>query len=180
MSESQSEKHNVNQMILDGKYDQAIVLLKKSLKQSPDCHWSLFELSSAYYEKRKYKTALKYARIAMEICPTCPTGNWHYASALVGVALHCRKSESAYILAYGICKNILERRVRGLDRDPCSEGHEYNLGLINDFRFMIAMVCIGLKQNAEAKRWFRIFLSKHNVNCMMDKDSAHNFLNNIS
>jgi tetratricopeptide (TPR) repeat protein len=158
-----------------GQYDQAIVLLRKNLKQSPDCHWLWFELSSAYYEKKKYKIALKYAQKALEIMPDCPLALWYCAAALSYSDI-----EGSYQKSYDIYKQLIKKGVAGLDRmDCCNEGHDYNTGFINDCRLCIGMCAYDMNKYKEAKRWTKLFIKKYDENSIYTKKFGERTLKGI-
>lgn len=170
---------NPSKLIMRGKYDQAIVLLRNDLKQSPDCHWLWFELSSAYYEKKQYKRALKYAEKSLEIVPNCPLALWHCAGALSHTASILGMTEN-FQKSYDIYKRLIKKGVAGLDRmDCCNEGHEYNIGLINDCRLCIGMCTYGMSKYKEAKRWTKLFIKKHDKNSIYTKKFGERVLRSI-
>jgi tetratricopeptide (TPR) repeat protein len=164
---------------MSGKYDQAIVLLRKMLRQSPDCHWGWFELSSAYYEKKKYILALRYAQKSLAIEPNCPLALWHCAGALSHTASILGIEEN-FQKSYDIYKKLLKKGVAGLDKmDCCNEGHNDNLGLINDCRLAVGMCAYGMNKYKEAKRWTNLFISKHDKNSIYTKKFGIRVLKSI-
>lgn len=170
---------NPNRLIMLGEYDQAIVLLRKMLKQSPDCHWAWFGLSSAHYEKKQYKRALRYARKSLSIVPDCPQALWHCAGALSHTASILGIEEN-FQKAYDIYKTLLKKGVLGLDKMTCcNEGHNYNIGFINDCRLAISICAYGMNKYDEAKRWARIFISKHGKHCIYSKKFGERVLGSI-
>ena len=68
-----SKKPDINKRILAGRYDEAIVLIRKELRLLPQNHWNTHwlysQLSSAYYEKKNYKKALKYSEESIKLAP---------------------------------------------------------------------------------------------------------------
>lgn len=44
----------------------------------------------------------------------------------------------------------------------CNEGHNYNIGFINDCRLSLGICCYGMSKYKEAKQWIKLFISKHN------------------
>jgi tetratricopeptide (TPR) repeat protein len=164
-------KKSSNDLILDGKNDEAIALLRKELKQWPDSHWHWGQLSSAYHEKRKYKLALRYAEKAVALQPKCPLTLWYCACVL------CTFDVVHILRAYEIYRNLLKKGISGLDKlKCCNEGHEYNLGLLNDCRFGVGWCCRLLNENKEAIRWFKLFVKHHNPACSYPKDFAQKML----
>src|SRR5437868_12919155 len=57
--------------------------LLPALKKEPDSHWLLSRLGAVYYEERKYRKALEYARRAEAVAPGCPLVLWDLAGALL-------------------------------------------------------------------------------------------------
>lgn len=100
---SQSKRFDkiINRLIIGGKCDEAIDLLREELKKSPHNHWIFAELSSAYYEKKQYKRALFYAERALVLEPKCPLAKWYYAGALDHIATFHHVNEN-YQKAYNI------------------------------------------------------------------------------
>lgn len=72
----------INQAIKQGAYKRARRLIQQELKIKPKFHWLLFQLSSTYYEERRYKEALVWSRKALARAPWCPLAFWHHAGAL--------------------------------------------------------------------------------------------------
>jgi tetratricopeptide (TPR) repeat protein len=167
MKKSLSKKSS-NDLILDGKYDEAIVLLRKELKQSPASHWNWAQLSSAYYEKRKYKLARKHAEKALSLKPNCPNALWHYAGVLARFDIP---------KAYEVYRDLLKKGISRLDKMVCcNEGHERNLGFLNDCRFRIGVCCNVLNKEKEAIRWLRLFIKHYNSECSYPKGEAEAML----
>jgi tetratricopeptide (TPR) repeat protein len=161
-------KRSSNDLILEGKYDEAIALLRKELKQLPHAHWDLTQLSSAYYEKRKYKLARRYAEKSLSLKPNCPNTMWHYAGVIVLFDIQ---------KAYEVYRKLLKKGIGGLDRMACcNEGHERNLGLLNDCRFRLGLCCNLLNKHKEANRWLRLFVNLHNSECIHHKKDAQELL----
>jgi tetratricopeptide (TPR) repeat protein len=99
-------EQDVNSLICRDKYDEAIALAKKELRRLPrSCyenwrkHWYVAHISSAYYEKRNYKVALKWGKKAFNMFPYCPLVLWHYAGALFRIG-HVRAAINRYFDIY--------------------------------------------------------------------------------
>lgn len=141
---------NPNKLILRGKYDEAIALSKKLIKQLPWWstleHWYLGQISSAYYEKRQYKKAYNIAYQAHELMPGCPLVWWYMASPLYMLG--------KYKDAIDLLKKVLNKR--NLADGPCGEGEEDAAGMRSDARFFISECYYYDKDLKNAIRWARL------------------------
>lgn len=153
----------VNDLILKDRYDEAIVLAKKELKRLPPLpfgvgewvkdysrHWFLAHICSAYYEKRDYKTALKWGRKAFKVNPHCPVVLWYYAGPLarlgkVKEAIKCYKA-------------IYDRGSRELAYGMCGEGMADALQLRSDVRIRLAICYYSIDDLKNALKWGKLFL----------------------
>lgn len=159
MITKQSELRNTpeqdcSDLIMQDCYDEAIVLAKRKLKQLPRRafarHWYLAHLCSAYYEKKKYKTALKWGKEAFKSKPECPSVLWHLASPLYMLG----NLEEA-ILCY---RSIMERGLDRLAYGECGEGKEYALRLRSDCRYCLIHCYVESKDFKNAVKWAKLFL----------------------
>jgi tetratricopeptide (TPR) repeat protein len=140
----------INSFIQHGRYDAAIILARSAIKKLPsndwDAHWLYTQLSSAYYEKHKYSTALKYSSKAMAIAPNCPLSLWHYAGDLV-----CNNKSD---MAISIYHKILKKRFGKM----CNESKEQTIALKSDCRIRLAMCYYSINQLQKARHWVKLFI----------------------
>lgn len=139
---------DVNDLVLKDRYDEAIALAKKELKQIR--HWYLAHICEAYYEKRKYKTALKWGEKAMKANSHCPTVLWYHAGPLfmlgnVKEAIKCYRS-------------IYDRGLNSLAYGVCSESKEDALRVRSDCRIHLAVCYYAINDLANALKWSKLFL----------------------
>lgn len=139
------------------KYNEAIALAHKELKQLPRYriwnwkrHWHVIHISSAYYEKKDYKNALKWAEKAYRMFPYCPLVLWHYGGAL-RVTGHVRAAIHRY-------HEIYERGLNGLAYGICAEGLEDARRTRSDVRYELAAGYYEIKDLNNAMKWGKLFL----------------------
>jgi tetratricopeptide (TPR) repeat protein len=152
--EQRSNGKKINSWILRGRYKEAIALAKKELKRLPlndwDAHWLYTQLSAAYYEQRKYKTALKYSSKAYDIAPWCPLSIWHYAGDLY--------DNKKFSIAADLYHSMLEKSTNELAFGVCGEGREMASTYKSDCRIRLAMCYFKMKELQKARHWARLFL----------------------
>lgn len=140
---------DINELILDEYYDEAIALINKELRRLPhhnwDRHWLYASMSSAYYEKRKYKIALRYAEKAFRIAPKCPYTLWNYAGALC-----YNKRQYEAISAY---KTILSQKAT-----VCNEGFASTSALRSDCRIRLSICYYQINELQNARKWVKLFI----------------------
>ena len=125
-------------------------LLEVQLRDRPDDHWLLTRLSTTYYEERNYAQALLICQKAMSVAPGCPLVRWDYAGAL---EMTGNEAE-----AISIWKRFLKAGADSLERDPCSEGRDWNISLINDCRYRLALAFGDRGELQPAVRYIRNYL----------------------
>jgi tetratricopeptide (TPR) repeat protein len=133
-------------------WQKAIDVLKKLLVDEPDSHWILTNIGISYYEMRRYKTALRYSKKALELAPNCPLVLWDYACAL---DMLDRKME-----AIKIWKGLLRRGVEKAAYGDCNEGIRWAKSLLNDSRYRIGQSYLNLGKRKLALRYLREHLSQ--------------------
>jgi tetratricopeptide (TPR) repeat protein len=140
----------INQLLDEERYREAEKLIRAELKHDPESHWLLITLSSALYEQRRYRLAMRYAERAIEIMPTCPLVFWHCAgvSEMLGM-------EDAAIILY---QALLREGMRGLALNYCYEGPGKTRTLLNDCRYRLARCYKDLGRRQEARRYYRLYL----------------------
>jgi tetratricopeptide (TPR) repeat protein len=160
-----TSQQTVNDLIMKSRYNEAIALAKKELKQlvrlpsEPDIdwwvrkysrHWYLTHISTAYYEKRKYKIALEWDKKAIEANNNCPLVLWNYAGTLFQLG-HVEEAIKQY-------KAIYSRGRNGLAYGICTEGMEHGLEMRSDCRIRLAICYYSIDDLANALKWCKLFL----------------------
>ena len=116
-------------------------------------HWHLANLSNAIYEQRRYKASLKPIEQAFMLAPNCPYVLWNYAGTLRMLG---RTEE-----AREIYRRLLQRGAKRISKGKCGEGIKWCRSLVNDCRYMMALVS---KSPREAARWLRLHLKLRGKN----------------
>ncbi len=106
-------------------------LIEHELEKSPRDHWLLAQLSTTYYEERKYNLALKIILKARAEMPNCPLVLWNYAGTLDALG---QKQK-----AITIYKRLLRTSLQEIAYDECWEGKEWAASLRADCKYRIAM-----------------------------------------
>jgi tetratricopeptide (TPR) repeat protein len=142
-----------NALILEGKYDEAIAICKNKLRRLPHdstlAHWYYAHLSSAYYEKRNYKVALKWAKLSVNDHPNCPIALWHYAGSLYSL--------NQINEAIKVYKKIMDCGLKLATR-RCGEGVQRAKELRSDCRYRLALCYFNKNDVKNAKKWCDLFL----------------------
>ena len=101
--------------------------LRTALMRQPRNHWLLTRIASEYYEKRQYRTALRYAKRAYAIAPKCPLVNWDLAGCL-DMTGQKRK-------AIRMWTRLIERGPISLAYGECGEGIVWARALVMDSHY---------------------------------------------
>lgn len=138
---------------------------RNRLKESTgwDRHLHLADYSNAMYEQRRYRSALIPIEQAHVIAPYCPYVLWNYAGTL---RMLNRASEAKQIY-----RNLIKRGGKKIAEDKCAQGIEWARSLVNDCRYMLALIAKESDHYKEAIKWYRAYF-KHkekNVLSMFDK-----------
>lgn len=169
-------KSTPNKLILAGKYDEAIALAKKLLKQSPHDHWLLVQISAAYCEKRWYKTAERYALKAIQTSPEdCLLVWWNYAGVLYNLGI-IQGNHGAKELYQDI---ILDKAKNWLTAH-CSEGEKHTNAIVNDCRFRLGIIYAEEKNYEASLKMFMEYLKNHSRKSIYTKSEANNRIKAIN
>ena len=141
----------LERLIVKGQSKRAADLGRKLMVAAGDCHWCLARLSTAYYEARKYRKALRIVEKARELNPRCPYVLWNYAGTLDMVG---RKQE-----AIRIFKSLLRRGIQNIAHGECGEGVRWAESLLNDCRFRVADSYYFQGKKRLSTRWLMAHLS---------------------
>jgi tetratricopeptide (TPR) repeat protein len=170
----------IKKLIQQDKYDEAEPLIRKELKEetywinrwknwakdpqgTPEeskiadlirfgTHWLWDRLALCYYERKKYKLALRYQSKALEIAPHCPMNLWGQAGTLDILG----RSDEAIVIYKRLLRTgmnkILNRKICGAESEADARG------MLTDCRYRIAM-CYKEKGNKEtAIKWLKLNL----------------------
>lgn len=138
--------------------EDAIRLIRKALKSCPDSHWLWMSLSSAYYELRKYRLAVRYAWKAIDLAPNCTYAIWYYGTALDMMGRHFNDAtaidtaESTFKGLIGFGWKCLATAV------PCGEGEFRTKAILNDARYRLALIYFHKQDYKSALRWIKLHL----------------------
>jgi tetratricopeptide (TPR) repeat protein len=120
----------LNDFMKKGDWDSIVKVLELELAKTPDDHWLLAEIASAYYEKKDYDTAYKFIIEAVPLQEDCPHSLWHLASII-----RMRDQQEDAIT---IWKELINRGEERLAYDECGEGLKKARSLIADCKYMIS------------------------------------------
>jgi tetratricopeptide (TPR) repeat protein len=136
----------INKLLDEEQWTDARKLIRTELRKEPDNHWLLDQLSTSYYEQKKYGRALKIIKKALAAMPDCPLVLWDYAGTLDMLG---RKGE-----AIDIYKKLIRTRVPGYAYDECWEGEEWAASLKADCKYRIGCCYMELGRRKTALRFF--------------------------
>lgn len=151
MAESVSESE-IEALLDNEDWAAARQLIRRELRREPKHHWLLASLSNAYYEERRYKSALRYAQEAHESAPWCPFAAWHYACAL--------DATNQKSTAIQVWKKLLRRGAKRIAFGTCGEGLRWAESLLNDSRYRIGYAYYKLGHMGLAHRYLREHLAR--------------------
>lgn len=110
-------------------YQKALDILLEANQIESNDPWILTNISSSYYELKKYATALSYSELALKITPMDPLVRWDYAGALIA---NDRTEE-----AVKVWKSIINRGINNIAYKDCKEGLRWAKSLYNDCYYRI-------------------------------------------
>jgi tetratricopeptide (TPR) repeat protein len=145
-----TKKTNPNKLIIIGKYSEAKRILKRKLRYYPEDHWLLTELSTVFYQEKKYTEALKIIKKAYILAPRCPLVNWHYADTLNMLG---RKREALIIW-----QKIVKSGVNSIAYDECGEGLPWARSLWNDSIYGIGSCYYSLGKKKLAVKYIKLHI----------------------
>lgn len=114
--------------------------------------WYLGQLSSIYYETRRYARALRAAEKALELSPKDPLYLWYYAGALDMVG-----RDRGAIQQF---RRIVRMGPVSAGTVHCREGKAWGESLVNDCRYRIGLCYSDLGEDTLVRKWIRAHL-KH-------------------
>jgi tetratricopeptide (TPR) repeat protein len=165
----------INHFFEYGKWAEARRFIEGKLEELPANdwmrHWWLTRLSTAYYEERKYKDALEFAKQAQAIAPDCPLVLWDLAGALDMVG---RDAE-----AIELYKKLIRKRTDSIASDQCGEGQDWAKGLLADCLYRLAECYADLGDDSKSLHFLNRFKLKleDGVSGIYTKDDADRIIN---
>jgi len=146
-----------NQLFKKGKWTEARSHILEWLKDEPDHHWLLAQLSEIYFQEYHYEKALEYAEKALQIAPRCPLVLWVYAEALDILKRHDDASK--------VYKRLIRRGVTRTAYGECGEGIRWARSLVNDCRYKLSIYYAGLGDFRIASKYIKAHIANRNRNC---------------
>ncbi|MDH3892202.1 MAG: tetratricopeptide repeat protein [candidate division Zixibacteria bacterium] len=150
MNFTEAACEKLERYLVSGDAKRAEVLGKKLKTAAGDSHWNLARLSTAYYEARKYKMALRIVERARKLDPRCPYVLWSYAGTLSMIE---REQE-----AIDVYQGLLRRGTQNIAFGECGEGARWAESLLNDCRYRIADCYYLQSKKSLAARWLKTHL----------------------
>jgi tetratricopeptide (TPR) repeat protein len=140
----------INTFFAKEEWAKARALIDKELDKTPDSHWLLARLSTAYHEQRKYAKALEVARQAQRLAPECPLVLWDLAGAL--------DATGDLAGALEIYRKLIRRGPVAVGNDECGEGLAWAIALLVDCVYRIGLCLEHLGNIPEALLFYHNFL----------------------
>jgi tetratricopeptide (TPR) repeat protein len=148
---------DVESLVRAGKWAAAEKQIRRELKSEPGSHWLWTRLSVVRYERHAYSDALKYAKKALKIMPTCSLALWDRAGALDMLKRH-REAIRDY-------KMLVVRGTRGMLREACNESRGWARGLVADSHYRLGLCWKKLGRKAPAREAIRKSLRARGPGC---------------
>ena len=138
-------------------WDTARQLIMDNLAAEPDNHWLLTRLSTTYYEQQQYEMALKFARKALQLAPSCPLVIWDVAGALDMLG--------QFDSAIEYYKQLTVQGITGLSEGEHREGRARGRGLYADAFYRMGLCYWKLGDRAAARQALSKSLSERGRGC---------------
>ncbi|MGO9775652.1 MAG: tetratricopeptide repeat protein [Terracidiphilus sp.] len=153
----------IEKAIQDENWIDARRLIKAELRSDPKDHWLMSRLALTYYEQKKYKQALYWDAMALQVSPNCPLAIWGYAGTLEMLG---RQGESLALFRW-----LLSWGEEELAYGECGEGIRKARSLIADCHYRIAHIW------EEKRQWKRAVAEyeKHLSSRKMDASASIQF-----
>jgi tetratricopeptide (TPR) repeat protein len=148
-------KDQVESLIGQGEWEEAVKAIEEELRLDPDDHWLWSRLSTVKYEQRKYQEALDAANKALAIVPDCPLALWSLAGALDALG---KTAEALKVYAALLGRGIEELLEPDEDANECWEGPAWTYGLVTDCIFRGGGCLAEIGQKEKAVRFYELFL----------------------
>jgi len=133
-----------------GNWKTAREIIERQLKNDPDNHYLLANLSTTYYEEREYEKAYELIRDAFVIEPDCPLVLWNLAGSLEAID---RKDE-----AIVIWQELVNRGVKKVASGRCNEGIDWAKSLLADSKYRLGQAYEGLHEKEFAVKYLEEYL----------------------
>jgi tetratricopeptide (TPR) repeat protein len=128
----------------------ALLEAERSKPGQENDHWLLTRLGTTYYEEGNYREALKWARQAHSVAPTCPLVLWDLAGTLDALG-RSREALRVYL-------QLLGKGADELAEDECGEGRRWANALRADCVYRAALCLKHEGKKAEALKAFKDYL----------------------
>lgn len=139
----------INKLFAQGRWEAARKLLTSEHLQKPDDHWVLTQLGVTFYERGRYKEALKRFLKSRNLVPDCPLTLWNLAGALDALGQHSKAAK--------IYTSLLQSRATPA-KDPCWESKAWANALKTDCVYRLGKCFQNLHKNQDAERCYRQYL----------------------
>ncbi len=156
LKKSREQTQIIDNLSKEEKWDEARIFILEWLKDEPDNHWLLAQLSETYYQQSKYEMALQYIQQALQIAPNCPLVLWDYAEILDMLD----RNEDASM----IYKSLIRRGVPRIAYGECGEGIRWARGLVNDCRYKLGLVYASMGEFRLASKYIKSHITSRSRN----------------
>ncbi len=157
LKKSREQTQIINRLSKEEKWAEARAYILEWLKDEPDSHWLLTNLSGTYYEERNYEKALEYVEQALRVAPRCPLVLWDYAGTL---AMLERNEE-----ALRVYNSLIRRGVDRIAYGECGEGIRRARSLINDSRYRLGRIYASMGKFHLASKYLKAHIANRSRNC---------------
>ncbi|MFC1985900.1 tetratricopeptide repeat protein [Chloroflexota bacterium] len=157
ISNKREKSRMIAQLFKEEKWAEARTYFLGWLKEEPDSHWLLAQLSETYCEERKYEKALEYIEQALKIAPRCPLVLWDYATTLDMLD----RNEDAL----KVYKGLIRRGVYRIAYGECGEGIRWARSLVNDCRYRLGLLYAGMGEFRLASKYIKTHIANRSRNC---------------
>jgi tetratricopeptide (TPR) repeat protein len=158
ISLTKKEKQQIfNELWKENKWTELREYLFKWLKEEPDDHWLLTQISDSYYLQKYFNEALEYAQKAFEVDAHCPMVIWQFAECLLRLERY-EEAEPLY-------RNLIQRGVKRLAYGKCGEGLRSAKTLVNDSRYALGYILANKSEFKRAERYLKKHIANRSPNC---------------
>jgi len=147
----------IEKLSSEQKWEEVRALLLELLKNDPNDHWLLTQLSETYYEEKRYEESLLIVARALIMAPYCPLVLWDYA----GTFDMLERDEEAI----AIYKRLIGRGVSRLAYGECGEGIRWARSLVNDCRYRLGLIYARVGKYETAQKYIKIHIRFRSNNC---------------
>lgn len=152
-----NKEMNPNNLILKSQYDKAREVIIKRLKDEPNNHWLLSQLSSVEYEELDYNQSLRTISKAYKLAPNCPLVIWHY-----GCTLSMLGKKRQAIIKW---KKLIKIGIEKIAYEECGEGLPWARSLLNDCYYQMALAYYSIKNKSDAIKYLKLHIKNRSSKC---------------